>query len=296
MPRPTESADPAKRATAPPPRSAARSEMPAPFASLLRAARTARRLSQLDLSMASGVSQRHLSFLESGRARPSRQMIVQLTEALDVPMRDRNRWLVAAGFAPMFRARTLDDPEMAPVMAAIRMMLDGHEPYPAVVIDRDWNVLLANNAFEGLGAILGTDIWRRTCGDGPPNILRLTFHPEGLRRFARNWDVVAPVLWQRARRDAEANGDVGPDSVIAELSQHLEARVLRGVDNGALAPVLALDLEANGVRAAFFTVISTFGTPQDVTADEIRIETFFPADAATARLLGGGANVFAGNA
>jgi transcriptional regulator with XRE-family HTH domain len=161
------------------------------FPSLLRAWRQRRRLSQLDLALASDVSQRHVSFLESGRANPSRTMILQLSEALDVPLRDRNTWLTAAGFAPVFRTRPVDDPQMGQVMNAVRMMLAAHEPFPAIALDRAWNVLLSNTPFDLLGAMLGDDIWARI-GGGQRNLMRLFFHPQGIRPLVTNWAAGAP--------------------------------------------------------------------------------------------------------
>jgi transcriptional regulator with XRE-family HTH domain len=254
-----------------------------PFAQLLKAWRHKRRLSQLELSLESGVSQRHVSFLESGRARPSRSMILQLSETLEVPLRDRNDWLVAAGFAPAFRARTLDDPQMSSVLAAVRLMLANHEPFPALAIDRAWNVRLTNRAFDGVAAMLGGDVWARV-GGGDRNLMRLVFHPRGLRPFIANWRTVAPHLWQRARREAEALGGQEMQAVLDDLRRHQDAETLASAPETPLVPVLPVELEKDGMRLSLFTVIATFGTAQDVTADELRIESFFPADAATEQL------------
>ena len=171
------------------------------FPRLLREWRQKRRLSQLDLALSSGVSQRHVSFLESGRANPSRNMILQLSETLDVPLRDRNAWLTAAGFAPLFRTRTLEDPQMGQVLAAVRMMLTAHEPFPAIALDRAWNVRMSNKPFDLLGAMLGQDIWARVGGD-QHNLMRLFFHPQGIKPFVTNWSAVGPLMWRRAPRSA----------------------------------------------------------------------------------------------
>src|SRR6185295_12335713 len=146
------------------------------FPNLLKTWRQKRRMSQLELALSSGVSQRHVSFLESGRAKPSRSMILQLSETLEVPLRERNDWLTAAGFAPIFRARPLDDPQMAQVMSAVRLMLANHEPFPAIAIDRAWNIRMANKPFEMLGAMMGADLWTRVGGENR-NLMRLFFHP-----------------------------------------------------------------------------------------------------------------------
>ncbi len=253
------------------------------FARLLKAGRQRRRLSQLDLALCSGVSQRHVSFLESGRARPSRGMILQLSEALDVPLRERNAWLAAAGFAPIFGARPLDDPEMTQVMGAMRMMLANHEPFPAVAIDRAWNIRLSNAPFDALSALLGADLWPRVGGEGR-NLMRLFFHPAGIRPLVTNWTAIAPLLWRRAEREAEAIGGQEMRLLLDALRRHQDADTLQGFSDGALLPVLPLVIEAGGARLSLFTVIATFGTAQDVTADEMRIETLFPADAPTEAL------------
>ncbi len=253
------------------------------FPALLRGWRQKRRLSQLELALSSGVSQRHVSFLEKGRAKPSRSMILQLSETLEVPLRERNDWLTAAGFAPLFRARPLDDPQMGQVMGAVRMMLANHEPFPAVAVDRAWNIILANKAFDLLSGVIGEGLWSRI-GGAQRNLMRLFFHPEGIRPLVVNWDTVAPVLWHRAQREAEALGGEEMKEILLELSQYQDADTLWASEEAPLVPVLALEIKKGDVRIALFTVISTFGTAQDVTADEMRIETMFPADAATEAL------------
>lgn len=253
------------------------------FPKRLRSWRHKRRLSQLDLALTSGVSQRHVSFLESGRAQPSRGMILQLSETLDVPLRERNLWLTAAGFAPVFQARPLDDPQMTQVMAAIHRMLANHAPFPAVAVDRAWNIRLANAPFELLSALLGSDLWTRVGGD-QRNLMRLFFHPNGIRPFVTNWSAVAPLLWHRAQREAEALGGHEMQQVLSELSLYQDAGALRTAEEMPLVPVLPLEIAKDGVSLSLFTVIATFGTAQDVTTDELRIESLFPADEATERL------------
>jgi transcriptional regulator with XRE-family HTH domain len=253
------------------------------FARLLREWRQKRRWSQLDLALTSGVSQRHISFLESARANPSRAMILQLSEALDVPLRERNLWLTAAGFAPLYRTRTLDDPQMAQVLGAVRMMLSAHEPYPALALDRAWNVLLANRPFEALTALLGADVWERV-GDGTRNLMRLFFHPQGIRSLVTNWAAVGPLLWQRATREAHELGGADMQAVLDELAPFQEPEVLWSAMDSALLPVVPFKLALGEQRLALFAVIATFGTAQDVTTDELRIETLFPADAETEAL------------
>jgi transcriptional regulator with XRE-family HTH domain len=254
-----------------------------PFPQLLKAWRHKRRLSQLELGLESGVSQRHLSFLESGRANPSRSMILQLSETLEVPLRERNDWLVAAGFAPVFHARSLDDPQMSQVMSAVRMMLANHEPFPAVALDRAWNIRLANRPFEMLASMIGEDVWARV-GGTERNLMRLLFHPNGIRPLIVNWQAIAPLVWQRARREADALGGQEMKAVLSELGRHQDAETLWAAEETALVPVLPLEMQKDGVRISLFTVIATFGTAQDVTTDELRIESFFAADEATERL------------
>jgi DNA-binding XRE family transcriptional regulator len=239
-------------------------------------------MSQLELALASGVSQRHVSFLESGRAKPSRGMILQLSETLEVPLRERNDWLVAAGFAPVFRARPLDDPQMGQVMNAVRMMLANHEPFPAIAIDRAWNIRLSNRPFDLMTGMFGPDVWSRIGGDR--NLMRLFFHPNGIKPYIVNWPAIAPLLWHRARREAEALGGQEMKDVLSELSQYQDADTLWAAEDAALVPVLPVEVEKDGMRASLFTVISTFGTAQDVTADELRIEFLFAADEETERL------------
>jgi transcriptional regulator with XRE-family HTH domain len=250
---------------------------------LLKTWRQKRRLSQLELALSSGVSQRHVSFLESGRAQPSRKMILQLSETLEVPLRERNDWLTAAGFAPVFRARPLDDPQMTQVMSAVRMMLANHEPFPAIAIDRAWNIRMANKAFDMMSTMLGSDLWQRVGGQNR-NLMRLFFHPGGIKPFVTNWAAIAPLLWHRAQREAEAFGGGEMKQVLTELSEYQDADTLWAAEDAALVPVLPLEIEKDGVRISLFTVIATFGTAQDVTADELRIESLFPADAATETL------------
>ena len=253
------------------------------FPLLLKTWRQKRRLSQLELALSACVSQRHISFLESGRAKPSRSMILQLSETLEVPLRERNDWLTAAGFAPVFKARPLDDPQMNQVMNAVRMMLKNHEPFPAVAIDRAWNIRMANAPFEMLNAMLGADLWQRL-GGMERNLMRLFFHPNGIQPFVTNWRAIAPLLWHRAQREAEALGGQEMKLVLTELNPYQDADTLWAAEDAALVPVLPLEVEKDGVRISLFTVIATFGTAQDVTADELRIESFFPADAATEKL------------
>ena len=256
------------------------------FRELLKAWRQQRRLSQLDLALTCGVSQRHVSFLESGRARPSRNMILRLSETLDVPLRDRNHLLTAAGFAPIFKARSLDDPQMNQVMAAVQMMLANHAPFPALAIDRAWNIVLTNEPFERLARIIGDDVWDRV-GSDRRNLMRLFFHAEGIRSFVTNWSEISPLLWLRAQREADALGGQDMRDILQALRGHQDQATLNGALGSGLVPILPLKICKDGLVLSLFTVIATFGTAQDITADELRVESLFPADEATDKLLRG---------
>ena len=257
------------------------------FGPLLKRWRSARKMSQLDLAINAGVSQRHVSFLESGRAQPSKPMVMQLSEALEVPLRERNSLLQAAGFAPYYRRRGFDEDGMAPVREALTRTLQHHDPYPGVVIDRDYNVLMKNAAFDRMTALFGDPeaLWQRVCPNGTPNLLRLTFHPQGARPFIRNFDEVGAYMLQRAWRESQQY-DGETRAFIEELRQDpsLPDNWHDPDPSAAMPPVLSLVLGQGEIEMRLFTMISVFGTPHDITTDEIRIETFFPGDAATEQL------------
>lgn len=249
----------------------------ATFPNLCRQWRKTRHLSQLDLAENAAISQRHLSWLETGRSKPSREMVLRLAEALEVPLRERNTLLNAAGFAPQYRESALGEPHMAPVRNALQQVLLHHEPFPAVVVDRKWNRVMGNRASDLMLALGGTQ-----AAEGEPfNLAAATLAPDGLRRFIRNPEVALPLFVQRLRSEAIASGE---ESVIA----HVEA-LIRGagdlptatLGSEPLLPVLPLELDIDGLQLSLFTVMSTFGTPQDITTDELRIEAFYPADDAT---------------
>lgn len=264
---------------------------------LLKAWRQLRRLSQLELALAAGVSQRHLSFVESGRAKPSRELLLDLAEALDLPLRECNLLLHAGGFAPVFEQRSLSDDDMASVRRALELTLLHHEPYPAIVLDRQWNSLLRNRAAERLIGMLGEpgEVWQRVDPSGQKNVLRLSFHPQGLRPLVRNWEQVAPHMLERLQREIVA---APMDEALHTLHQDLLAMSglakeqpkqpkgrgvkPQGGSAAALTPTVNVELGLGDVTLRLFSLLSTFGTAQDVTTDELRIETFFPADDFTA--------------
>jgi transcriptional regulator with XRE-family HTH domain len=255
------------------------------FGQLLRSSRGARRLSQLKLAIEADVSQRHLSFLESGRALPSREMVLQLARALDLPLRERNRLLVSAGFAGVYSTRPLETADMQPVRAALELLLAHHAPYPAVVVDRAWNLFMANAVVPRVFGLVGDldEIWRRVCGAGPHNVLALLFHPDGLQPFIRNFEEVAVPLLARTAREAIDHPHV--QSVLDEVLRYptIPAR-WRALDphlHASPLPVLPTEFAIGGHCLRLFSMMTTFGTPLDVTTDELRVESFFPADAAS---------------
>ena len=246
---------------------------------LLRRWRQRRRLSQLDLSIAAEVSTRHLSFLETGRATPSRDMVLHLADHLDVPLRERNALLLAAGYAPVYRESGLDGPDMAPTMAALRGVLAGHEPYPALLVDRRWNLVDANDAATALTAGVAPELL-----DPPANVLRASLHPDGLAPRIANLPEWRAHLLHRLRREA----DLLDFPELEELYTELSGPPYGGggsVRNGPPEVAVHLRLRHGDGELAFLSLVSTFGTPADVTLDELVLETFLPADAATTRAL-----------
>jgi transcriptional regulator with XRE-family HTH domain len=238
-------------------------------------------MSQLDLSAAAATTPRYMSFIETGRAQPSREMVLRLAVALDVPVRERNGLLVAAGFAPIYAEHDLDHPAVERVMAALDRMLEHHAPFPAVVMNRRWDVLRANagaaRLFAGLCAPEPVP--------DPANVLQLMLEPGPVRAAVTNWDEVAPSLLERVRR--EAVGGV-MDVATAELVRRLRTGPDAAVFNAAprsvapLVPVIDVQFAYGESRLCWFSVVSTIGTPVDITAQELRLEAFFPADEATA--------------
>lgn len=249
---------------------------------LLRTWRHRRRRSQLDLALDAGISQRHLSFIESGRSVPSRGMLLRLSQHLDLPLRQRNRLLLAAGYAPSFPERRLDDPALEPAMAAVRRVLDRHLPNPAIAIDRHWTMLAANAAI----APLLEEIEDRTLLEAPANALRLSLHPRGLAPRILNHAEWREHVLERLRR----LGEQSADPVLAALEEELavypapQERPRAVPDPGGMIAV-PLRLKLRGTELAFITTTTVFGAPLDVTLSEIAIESFFPADEATARFL-----------
>jgi transcriptional regulator with XRE-family HTH domain len=244
---------------------------------LLRGWRIRRRLSQLDLALDAGVSARHLSFVETGRSRPSRQMVLHLAEQLEVPLRDRNQLLLAAGYAPAYAERGLDEPAMAPVREALQLVLEAHEPLPALVVDRSWNMVAANRA---LGPLL--EGVSSTLLEPPVNVMRVALHPEGMAPRIVNLGEWRAHLFERLERQIALTGDPALEELHAELAAYPGGEP-RHADAGAGAGIVVpLRLRHGDGELAFFGTIATFGTPVEITVSELAVEHFFAADEATA--------------
>ncbi|HEU5152853.1 MAG TPA: helix-turn-helix transcriptional regulator [Iamia sp.] len=252
-----------------------------PLGVLLRTWRGRRRISQMDLAHQAGVSPRHLSFVETGRAKPSREMVLHLADQLDVPLRDRNGMLLAAGFAPAFRETDLSSPEMAPVREALGLVLAGHEPYPAVVVDRHWDLVMANQAASLFLAGVDPALL------GPPlNVLRLTFHPDGLGSRIVNLGEWADHTISRLEREAMVTGRQELTDLAAELKDLIAAQgAYTPAPEHDPLPAITMRLATDDGELAFIATVATFGTPVDVTLDELAIEAFLPADRHTAEVL-----------
>lgn len=257
----------------------------APVGVLVRDWRDRRRRSQLDLALEVGVSARHLSFVETGRSRPSPELVLALAEGLEVPLRERNVLLLAAGYAPRYPARPLDHESMAPVRAMVERMLDAHDPFPGVVIDRAWNVVLANTAAGMLTDGLPPHLL------GPPlNIYRACLHPDGLARRTRNFPEWASYLLHQLRRTCTISGDPALRELEREVSAYPQVAAMAAPapspwDRPAL--LVPVQLEHGDRELRLLTTLTTFGGPGDVTLDELALELFFPADAITEELLRG---------
>lgn len=256
------------------------------FAHALRYWRGRRGFSQLKLATEADISQRHISFLESGRSQPSRELILKLGLVLDVPLRHRNAMLLAAGFAPAYQERNLTDPEMAAVRQALEFMLAQAAPYPALVVDRLWNLVMANEpAAAMMRFFLGMPPHAPLPRDGSVNVIRMTLDPQGLRPCIVNWEEVCADQLQWVAREAMSDG---PGSEAQALLEELLA--LPGIGQAARVPnlerralpFLPVTLQKGDVKLNLFTTITTLGTPRDVTVHELRLESFFPADDASA--------------
>ena len=252
------------------------------FGDLLREWRRRRRLSQMDLALDAEISTRHLSFMETGRAKPSRDMVLALAEQLDMPLRERNVMLGAAGFAPVFAHRSFDDPSLGPAKAAIDLVLQGHEPFPALAVDRHWTMLAANGAVAPL--LAGVDAALLA---PPVNVLRLSLHPNGLAPRIVNLAEWRAHLMERLRRQVELTADATLIALMGELRGYPSGRSVPPPPDRFGGIVVPLVLEAGGGTLSFLSTTTVFGTPVDVTLAEIALECFFPADRETAATLAG---------
>ena len=255
---------------------------PQPFGEHLRDWRQRRRMSQLDLAHEAEISTRHLSFVETGRSVPSREMVLRLAERLDVPLRDRNAMLVAAGYAPMYRERPLDDPALAAARQAVELILKSHEPYPALAVDRHWNLLAANALVPHL--LAGVD---ESLLAPPVNVLRISLHPLGIAPRIVNIVQWRQHLFERLRQQVHATGDAQLAALLEELRAYpvpagAQATHLEGELLGVAMP---FQFRTPAGVLSFISTTTVFGTPVDVTLQELALETFFPADAFTGEAL-----------
>lgn len=245
--------------------------------------RERRRLSQLELSIRSGVSTRHLSFVETGRSKPSRDLLLHLSEELDVPLRERNTLLVAAGFAPLYRETPIDAPEMESVRDALDRVLRGHAPYPALVVNRRWELVMANDAVVVLTAGVDPELM-----EPPANALRIGLHPKGLAPRVVNFEEYSAHLLSRLRRQVDRTADPDLTALFEELRDYPDVSLdLAGLEADAAARevVLPVTFRTEAGDLSFFSTIATFGTAIDITLADLAIEAFFPADAATSEAL-----------
>jgi transcriptional regulator with XRE-family HTH domain len=256
-----------------------------PVGDHLRSWRQRRRMSQLDLALEAQISQKHLSFVESGRSSPSREMVLTLAERLDLPLRERNVLLHAAGYAPIFPERSLDDPALKAARAAVDLVLKGHEPFPALAVDRHWRLVAANAAVAPLLADVGDPALLQP----PMNVLRLSLHPQGLAPRIANLPEWRAHLLERLRHQIDVTGDAVLARLMRELSGYPETNDSTAATRVPAADyagvVVPLRLATDGGVLSFFSTTTVFGTPVDVTLSELAIEAFFPADEATAQAL-----------
>jgi transcriptional regulator with XRE-family HTH domain len=249
---------------------------------LLREWRQRRNLSQLEVAMRSAVSARHLSFIETGRARPSREMILHLAERLDVPLRERNHLLLAAGFAPVFGERSLDESEMAPVGAALERFLSAHEPYPAVVIDRYWNIIAANRGVAYVTQGVAPELLAP-----PATALRIALHPDGMAPRISNLAAWSGYLLRRLRREIELTRDPELESLYEEILAYPAVGTPHARSDPAPGDDILLmhELCLEDTTLTLFSTLTTFGTARDLTLAELTIEAFYPANSQTAEAL-----------
>jgi transcriptional regulator with XRE-family HTH domain len=257
-----------------------------PFGARLRWWRERRGFSQLDLALAADTTQRHLSFLESGRAAPSREMVLRLATALDLPLRQHNALLLAAGYAPAWRESDLSAPELARVNRALDHILAQQEPYPAFVVDRRWNLVRGNAGAGRLTQFLLGPAPAATAPSEAPNLAVALMSSDGLRPWIVNWEEVALYFLRGVQADAIADGSAETAALLQRLLAVPGAPALSQMvpPEEAQAPVLPIHFRRGATSLRMFTTIATLGTPQDITLQEVRIESFFPLDEPTAAI------------
>jgi transcriptional regulator with XRE-family HTH domain len=252
---------------------------PSELGDLLRYWRDVRGVSQLDLSLEAGISQRQISFIESGRSVPGRDTLLTLAQTLDVPLRERNAMLLAAGYAPLYSDAPWGAQEMQSVIRALERVVRQHEPFPAMVMDRHWNVLMTNDAAPRFFDCF-IDMASR---EGPRNMLHLIFDPQGMRSFVADWDTVARSLLQRVHRESVGHiVDAGTGRLLDELLAYPDVprdwRTHHGPSAAPTMPVIPIGFMSDGVVLRYFSMVTTVGAPQSVVAQELRLECMFPAD------------------
>src|SRR5262245_11596605 len=259
------------------------------FGELLRSWRMARGASQLDLGMEAGVSSRHISFIETGRAKPSHEMVIILATVLEVPLRERNLLLYAAGYAPFYSETNLDDPQMAQVRRALELILEQQEPFGAVVFDRHWEIVMVNAAYSRFNSVLFGSTHNvaaplRVISPPRPNLLHMLFDPAGWRPFITNWDVVARSLISRVHREIVLERDPATHELLSAILAY-PGVPKRWSEPDFVAPqdvIIPIEMRFGDQTLRFFSTIATLGSPHDITLQELRIEAFHPADEATA--------------
>ena len=256
------------------------------FGNLLKHHRKLRNFSQLDLALASDVSQRHISFLESGRANPSQEMILQLATVLDISLREQNVMLTTAGFAPIYSESDLSSPEFEPIRKALDYILLSQTHLPVLIMDRYWNLIQSNPVSQRLinWLINSDDLHNRFYIDGKINLMRLMLHPQGLKPFVANWEETANHLIKRVYREAIAdNNNEQPKQLYQEFMTYPDIPQSWKLSHAQTwqMPLLTVNFLKDGLNFNFFSAIATLGTPQDIMLQELRIETLFPADVIT---------------
>ncbi len=250
----------------------------APVGTLLRDWRSRRRLSQLELALEAEISTRHLSFVETGRSQPSREMILKLADQLEIPLRERNALLLAGGYAPVYGEHPLESPDLTRAREAVQRILTGHEPYPAIAVDRHWNLLAFNQAIGPLLAGVDPELMQP-----PVNVLRLSLHPGGIAPRIGNLAEWRTHILQRLDRQVAQSGDRELMTLRQELAGYAAGATSDVTQIDEL--IVPLEIMTSAGMMRFFTTTTVFGTPLEVTLSELAIESFFPADAATAEIL-----------